>query len=274
MSIETNIVQWGPEDAAAALATQTRNRDISYTTCRRYANDMASGRWTFDASPIRFDSAGRLIDGQHRMTALASLEDANVTITFLVITGLAAESQMVMDQGRVRTTGQQLGMLGTKRANVVAAGVRLYLTLQLGVMFRDNRIANETVTKALVEQWVSENGEAVTFLGDFVGRIIKNDAPPSVSYCAALLFAEKNAQATVEFFGLLANGAGDASHPITVLDKRLQRHRREGIKISNRDVLGLYIQSWNAWRSGRTLSRFPRPRGGTWTVETFPKPAR
>jgi len=274
MSIETNIVQWGPEDAAAALATQTRNRDISYTTCRRYANDMASGRWTFDASPIRFDNNGHLIDGQHRMTALASLGDSDVAIPLLVITGLTAESQMVMDQGRARTTGQQLSMRGIKSANVVAAGVRLYLKLDLGLLFRDNHIANEEVTKALVEQWVFENEETVTFIGDFISSIIKNDAPPSVSYCAALLFTEKNSQATVEFFDRLAHGAGDASHPITVLDKRLQRHRREGIKISSRDTLGLYVQAWNAWRAGRTLSKFPRPRGGTWTAENFPKPVR
>lgn len=274
MPIETSIVQWTPEDAEAALATQVRNRELSYTTCRRYANDMAAGRWTFDASPIRFDTHGRLIDGQHRMTALASLADSSITVPFLVITGLPTGSQMVMDQGRVRTTGQQLAMNGTKRANIVSAGVRLYLVLRHGVLFRDTKLANEVVTKASVEQWVSENEEVVAYLGTFIGKLTKTDAPPSVAYCAAILFSERNRPAAQEFFTLLADGAGDATHPITVLDKRLQRHRREGIKISNRDTLGLYIQAWNAWRGGRTLTKFQRPRNGSWTADTFPKPVR
>ena len=267
--ITTTIEAWGPAEAAAALATMTRNRSISRTVVNRYRNDMAAGRWQFTGESVQFDTDGHLINGQHRATALSELE--GITIPFLVIRGLPPESQMVMDQVRTRQTGQQLQMRGVRNGTVVAGGVRIYLTHHLGLLFRDSKAAQEAITTAYIEQWVEDNKDVVESLNGLLTDIRNSDAPPSVAYAAALIFWAKNPQATSDFFRTLARGGAGEESPITVLDKRLQRHRREGIKISNRDILGLYIQSWNAWRRGHAFSKFQRPRGGHWTEATFPK---
>lgn len=56
------------------------------------------------------------------------------------------------------------------------------------------------------------------------------------------------------------------------LDKRLQRMRREGLKMPERDYLALFILAWNAWRDGKQMSKFQRPRGGRWSEANFPEP--
>ncbi len=272
MTISHTTRKITPAEARLMLASTERNRKLSETVVKRYRNDMLSGRWLFTGDPIRFDSDGHLIDGQHRLAALAGLP-AHSHIEFVVITGLDTETQMVMDQGRIRQAGQQLQMRGIKDAMLVAAGVRLYLSYRHGFLFRDNKLAQEHITTAYIESWVEEHADRVAFLGGFITNIKLTDAPPSVAYAAALIFVQANPMVTEEFFKLLSHGAGGPEHPITVLDKRLQRHRREGIKISSRDVLGLYIQTWNAWRHDKPLTRFQRPRGGTWTVGNFPKVA-
>lgn len=269
--ITTTIETWGPAEAAAALATMKRNRLLSPMTARKYANDMAAGRWQFTGESIQFDEDECLINGQHRCTGLASLPP-ETRITFLVVRGIPDDAQMVMDQGRIRQTGQQLQMRGVRNAAMVAGGVRIFLAHQTGLMFRDNTAAREVITTAYIEEWVQSNRETVESLNEIATFVKASDAPPSVAYAAALIFWKKNPTATVDFFRTLAKGGAREDSSITVLDKRLQRHRREGIKISNRDTLGLYIQAWNAWRKGQTFSRFQRPRGGHWTEATFPKP--
>lgn len=271
MTIKTAIVTWGPAEAAEALETTIRNRRMSRIKVNQYRNDMAAGRWQFTGEGIQFDADGHLINGQHRLTALKELDGTPIRVQFLTIRGLPESAQMVMDQGRVRQAGQQLQLRGVKDSNVVAAGVRLYLTYSTGLMFRDKMIAQEAITTAYIEEWVAEHADIVEAVGSIITNVKASDAPGSVAYAAAVIFVRKNPAAAVDFFRLLAKGAGGESHPITVLDKRLQKHRREGIKISHRDMLGLYIQAWNAWRRGASLTRFQRPRGGNWTEATFPQ---
>ena len=273
MTITTAIVTWGPAEAADALATMTRNRRLSPTKVKQYRNDMLAGRWQFAGESVQFDEEGHLLNGQHRLKALASLEGTAVRLQFLVVRGLPAESQMVMDQVRARQAGQQLQMREVRDANTVAAGVRLWLAYDTGLMFRDAKLAQETITTAYIEEWVLGHLDIVEALYQFLRDIKATDAPGSVAYAAALTFWQRNPAATAEFFRTFAKGAAGESSPITVLDKRLQRHRREGLKISNRDVLGLYVQAWNAWRRGQSLTKFQRPRGGHWTETTFPRAA-
>lgn len=268
--IDTSIEAITPALARVYLATTERNRRLYQTAINKYRNAMESGLWEFTAEPIHFDATGCLINGQHRLTAVSMLPE-EASIPFLVVRGLDQSAQLAMDQGRYRQAGQQLAMLGVKDSNAVAAGVRLYLAYSTGLLFRDNKLAQEAITTSLIERWVGEHADSVDNLGTFFTDIRKNDAPVSVAYAAAITFTQKNPAAAREFFHLLSRGAGGADHPITVLDKRLQRHRREGIAISSRDQLGLFIQAWTAWRKGQALTKFQRPRGGTWTAATFPR---
>lgn len=257
--------------ARRMLTRNTRNRPVAATVVERYRRDMANDRWIYAADPIRFADDGTLLDGQHRLMALAALGDEQgVSLPFLVVRGLSRDSQLVMDQGRKRTAGQQLSLLGVKDANVVAAGVKLHLIRKSGLMFRDNTIASLEISSAAIEQWVTGHEEIIDGINGMIRDLKSNDAPTSVAYAAAIAFWEINPDLCREFFRLLRAGAGE-SHPINSLDKRLQKDRRDKVKLSTRELLGMFFQTWNLWREGRTTTRLQRPAGGHYTATTFPK---
>ena len=264
------IVMVTPDMATRWLTCNTHNRKVRQSVVARYRADMEAGLWTMAADPIRFDRDGILIDGQHRLIALSELPEV-VTIPFLVVRGLPPESQGVMDQGTKRTPGDQLGLLGVKNSNQVAAAVKKYIVWRNGLMFRDQKVAGQ-ITSPQIEQWVTEHAEDVAFFNSIATVVRQNDAPPSISGAAALAFAEIDPVACERFFTLLARGAGGEGHPITTLDKRLQRHRREGLKMPDRDYLALLILAWNAWRDGKSITKFQRPPGGRWSEGNYPEP--
>lgn len=265
----TATVMVSSQTALRWLDRNVRNRPLSPITVAKYARDMSSGQWLFTADPIRFDIDGNLIDGQHRLAAIAECED--LALPMLVVRGLPAETQFKMDQGRRRSTHQQLAMKGVPNATNVAAAVRLHIAWQEGFLFRDNRQSG-MISSPQIEGWLDDHPDELALFNRILTHIRASDAPPSVAGAAAMQFMQIDEAGCREFFHLLATGAGVEGHPIVTLDRRLARIRRDGLKISQRDYLAFFVMSWNAWRQGRTLTKFQRPRGGVWTEATFPVP--
>ena len=107
--ISTQRVKVTPTMAAKWIARNHQNRTLSQKTVDQYAADMAAGKWTFTGQAIIFDAAGRLIDGQHRLTAQIK---ANVTLEWLVVVGVETETRDYIDIGRPRSVGAQLQIKG------------------------------------------------------------------------------------------------------------------------------------------------------------------
>lgn len=258
-----------PKLARALLEKNKRNRNVSSPIVLRYRRDMEMGNWDFAADPIRFDQDGNLLDGQHRLLALSKCPE-DLHLPFLVVEGLNQDSQLVMDQGRKRTTGQQLSMLGIPNGMNVAAGVRLYLLLVNGRIFNAPNEASIVTSTAAVESWVAENRDIVDGLNPLISAMRSTDALPSVCYAAAIAFYQIDKDLCGEFFRLLNVGAGEGN-PINALDKRLQRDRRNSVVNSSRDLLGMFFHTWNLWVKGKSSVRIQKPKNG-YTPENFPEP--
>lgn len=264
------VEQVSPETASKWLLKNTRNRPISQSVVKRYMRDMESGAWNYAADPIRFDIHGNLIDGQHRLAALSELSD--ISLQFLVIRGLDTETQLVMDQGRKRNAGQQLALLGVKNSNNIAAAVKLHIIWDSGMIFKDRK-THDLITSAQIEAWVSSHAWLVEKAQENF-RTIKNiDTNPSITLAAFFKFCQIHSDDTIKFINLLESGAGlEEGSPILALIQRQRKIRREGLVIPPRDMLSFYILAWNAWRDGKSLTKFQRPRGGSWTATSFPIP--
>lgn len=267
--VQHSIIMVDAATATRWLKRNVKNRKIRQGLVARYRSDMAEGRWTFAADPVRFDTAGNLLDGQHRLTALSELEGA--TVPMLVVRGLPTEAQGVMDQGGKRTPGDQLGLKDVTDPNKVAAAAKQLIAWESGYLFRDQKLVGQ-ITTPHIEGWVESHPADVAFLNGLGTLVRQHDAPPSIAAAAAVAFGRIDVQCATEFFTLLARGAGTTGHPIVTLDKRLQAMRRNGVKIPTRDYLAFFILAWNAWRDGRQMAKFQRPRGGRWAEDNFPEP--
>ena len=93
------VMTISPELAQTMLETSPGNRDIRINRVATYSGAMTRGEWMV-AQPLMFDRNGQLRDGHHRLRALI---EADMTLDFLVVTGIREDAYRVMDVGLTRT---------------------------------------------------------------------------------------------------------------------------------------------------------------------------
>jgi hypothetical protein len=91
MTVETI----GPERAEEYLAANRGNRNIVQAQVAAMARDITAGRWMFNAQPICFSRSGRLLNGQHRLSAVL---EAGQPIEVMVMRGLPEEAFETYDK--------------------------------------------------------------------------------------------------------------------------------------------------------------------------------
>lgn len=99
-----------PELAKKYLETSKGNRNLRAGNINKLVSAMASGKFIYDGSPIRFNESGDLIDGHHRLTACVK-SGVPFQTDIAIVPNAAA---MVIDTGAIRSTSDAL---------VFAAGV-------------------------------------------------------------------------------------------------------------------------------------------------------
>ena len=91
MSVETITI----ERAEEYLAANRGNRNIVQAHVAAMARDIGNGRWMFNAQPICFSRSGRLLNGQHRLSAVL---EAGQPIEVLVMRDLPEEAFETYDK--------------------------------------------------------------------------------------------------------------------------------------------------------------------------------
>lgn len=108
------------EMAISWLNKTTRQRNVNKTVVRRYASDMAAGRWVADAAPpILITPEEAVADGQHRLHALLLQADGYVLPS--TVKTVAPEAFVVVDTGHPRSLADTLQMLGHEHTKELSA---------------------------------------------------------------------------------------------------------------------------------------------------------
>jgi hypothetical protein len=108
--VRFSFVHITPEMAAEWLKRNHKNRTLRQSNIDGYILDIKNGAWMTTHQGIAFDADGNLIDGQHRLTAIAS---ARTPVLMVVSTGWTAASGKrktmdAVDRGVARTLADQL----------------------------------------------------------------------------------------------------------------------------------------------------------------------
>ncbi|MFJ9368771.1 hypothetical protein ACIRRA_30695 [Nocardia sp. NPDC101769] len=264
------------EEVDSALARRwlecnPNNRPIRQVRVQQYYDDMVSGRWRFNGEAIKFGPDGELLDGQHRLQAIA--RTTGMSFPMLIVRGLSPEVQVTMDQGAKRTPGDQLTLTGIASHNVtvVAAALRVYMVWMEGNLFGEaSRGTSQSTTK--VVEFASAYPELVTIADRYTALARRLKARPAVACAVAIRLTEIDPIAAAEFVRLWDSGVGlAADSPILALRDRLDSIRVTRLRVSDRDQIGLIVTAWNLWRRGRAVTKLQRPKGG-FTAENFPEP--
>lgn len=252
----------GPEEALEWLANNKNNRTVSQRHVQALARLMTQGNFKFVGDPIRFDVDGNLLDGQHRLEAILASETEH---RMVVITNLDPESNLYMDAGKVRSTGDQMKIaLGAANGNQVAAISRVVMRWQAGDL-----LAQEiTFTTPEVVEWAEPRLDILA-LAERNARAVRAVMPTSKAVCGAVFVQAHHLSPTdaETFFGRLADGADlDFANPIRALRETLLRRGRYD-RLTPGDEVYRYVRAWNAWRNNEELTRIQTNRGGRLTMK-------
>jgi hypothetical protein len=252
----------GPDEAAAMLEHNSRNRSLTAKTTRKYVRAIESNDWPFLGDPIRFDSEGNLLDGQHR---LAAIVETGAVIEFVVVRGIPADSQKYMDGGRTRTAVDQLKIEGMANAPAAAAVATCAMRWDLG----DILAANIKFSTFEVVDWVEEHVDQVEAAVSAANRVrVATGATISI-VGGAHIQATRVATGDVidSFFNGLITGAGlEAGSPILSLRDTVSRNKRDGT-LTRQNELWYTTHAWNSWRAGKKIHKLQLPRGSELTAD-------
>lgn len=145
VSIVTHAIEnVTPEAAELMLAANVKNRRLSQARVNQIANDLIDGRYVFTGDSIKFSVGGELLDGQHRLRAIAQ---SGVAATLLVIRNLPRKSQSAMDTGKSRNVPDVLRMRGHANVNCVAACAKQLMDYPFGANDRPPSISTMSAIK-------------------------------------------------------------------------------------------------------------------------------
>jgi len=257
------IVDLTLELAVELLGRNVKNRPSKSGAIERYAADMVAGRWAFTAEGIKKDWNGNLLDGQNRCQAVIQaneLSDQPISIKVLLVEGLDPESQDRMDNGMVRTLGDQLARHGVSAYSQMAASVRMVVLYEA-----DNNFATTHTKAEMLNHFLANEGEfqgawAVVGLGHNTSGV---NTSVLVAAYYLILRATGDEEATYLFLDGVRSGINlEPGHPALALRSRAQQARLNREKVDNHLMLLTVLRAWNFWRKNRKISKISiRPKG-------------
>ncbi|MBO1076146.1 hypothetical protein [Roseomonas marmotae] len=237
-----------PQIAEAYLTHNTRNRKIVAAHVDAIARDIRAGNWMMNAQPICFARDGRLLNGQHRLSAVIQ---AGEPIEVPVMRGLPEEAYATYDIHAKR--GPQLGSafenFGDKP--LVAAAAVLLWKREL----KPSGVRNAKPTPAEVMKIVEQHPrllEMRTF-----GRKMIEFGRGSVLAYAAYCIERDDPELGRIFLDRFETGADlPRGHLILELRKRMQILRRE--RTSQDEQLKEVLGAWARFKENPDLERLKR----------------
>ncbi len=217
-----------PKVAESMLKQSKGNRRLNEGYVLTLACAMESGTWQPEAGEIVFDSTGALIDGHHRLNAIAVF---GRPVAVLVKRGVDPAVRNVIDTGRTRSLSDLMTMYrpGGEYVSVRRAMLQACLDLYVG----ESRSKPQLRTLDVFDQWHKQFREGIDWVIEAIGGAgLPNHAvqPFRVGPVAgAFAFAHKTNPAKIEAFVLRClNGVSlSAGEPALTL-RNLVLARRSG----------------------------------------------
>lgn len=270
VEITVQLVVVTPEMAEIFLLANERNRNFIHSNTDKLASAMRAGEWEFNGAPIVFDSNGNLVDGQHRLRAVARTQ---VSVPMLIVRGVKpVKAQDVIDVGAKRSLNSALRIRGYANANALAAAANYAIPLiEKGLPQTSTRKPSIPAAVRFVEANPSL-GEVSAPLAERLRHSVALPAGPGAAL--HFVFSLIDPADALDFFTRATKGEGlyegDAIFALrqilspTALAKRSHRH-----SLPMHVRIAYTIKAWNAYRTGVEVKMLRWAPGGA-SPERFP----
>jgi hypothetical protein len=234
-----------------------RNRPISENAVAKYAQEMAAERWVDTAEGLIFGVSGRLLDGQHRLTACVRVNKPFVTsITW----GVPDEYFDRINDSNSRSLADVLHIKGETGSVLLSAGLRFLWIYSRGEIERRDLRKGQIATKPLLEATLDKHPkirQSVKFYSMIKSRPGGLLIPAGMAIGLHYLFSLVDEKKADEFFTRLQSGLElTEDNPIYILRNRLIAGQKEAsTKLTPPAMYYYTVVSWNAYVSGTYVKR-------------------
>ncbi len=243
-----------PAKATEMLKRNDNNRPFTQHTADSYAQQMERGTWPNTGAPITLSKTGRLLDGQHRLSACVKVD---LSINFDIRFGIDDSAFAFIDAGKKRSAGDIFAINGVKNARLMAAATSRLINLQqdwVGGAKSDKQSYKLTAAE-IYTQFLTHHGLP---LSTHFGMIFKAQGAFLESALATALHymcAQKCRRDADIFFTMTSDGIGLKSKrdPVARLRVRLMNNQTADEKFGMRKKAALTLKAWNVFRCGRTM---------------------
>lgn len=241
----------------------TKNRNLREAAVSQMQKDMAEGRWELTGQPIIFDSNGRVIDGHHRLNAIAN---GSVAVPILVVRNARPEAVRRVDTGSSRTAANIAQMDGhTSAANQVALARYLLIHERAGID-KMNTPKNHPTKAECVDEISLRPTMLLSIHKSLLLKKRRWVAPTIAAFCH-YQFYQQNAVLCDRFWDeLTGSGAGlKDTNPVLHLRNRLADNAAAKAKLPTLEIIALFFRAWATYRAGKGMkvlrwrSDGPRP---------------
>ena len=139
------------------------NRRLRPSVVNKYAEDIAAGRWCDEViDPIYFDTEGNLINGQHRLTAIAN-NDLRVNVW--VALGANRETFKYLDSGEKRSAADNVDIPDARCCQAIATRILPITDYGAGIAssYRGNKSHHTTASRIEIQEYMEQHKEDLVY---------------------------------------------------------------------------------------------------------------
>lgn len=263
-TVSSQILDVTPEMAKNWLKDKHQNRAVKTKRVEEFAHAMKNGEWRMNGQSIIFSTAGRLLDGQHRLLAIV---ESGETVRLFVVQGVPEREMVTIDRGTKRSFADVLGIRGCKDPRSLAGAIRVAMALQNGQFMASGVV----YSYENMSEWLAVNQK----IGDSVSRYAskKKRSVLPLSQVAGLhfLMSKKSALLADDFWDRVIEGDGLSKTDIEykLRDRLLNDIRANTVHMLHLEKVALCIKAWNFKRAGQQVERLMWKQDGS-RKEAFP----
>lgn len=223
------------------------NRAMRRNKVERFVRTLKDGRWQTTHQGLLFDKTGALIDGQHRLSAIA---EAGISAEMWVFFGAEAGTFALIDSGTPRARQDILRIDGHTNAVLLAAAAQLTYTIERG-------------SPRGASNYVLENDEVTAFVAKrptlvracaIASNLASKVRGPTAAFAAAAHFTLQHDDGRAEeFWDKMISGVGvaSASDPVHILRERLVKRAYTASQNSRAQCAGDLVLAFNLFIKGK-----------------------
>jgi len=251
VTMETRYIT--PDIAKEMLKFNGYNRPIVEGQVIQLSKQMKNGEWLFDGQPLRFGKDGRLLDGQHRLSAIIMSE---TTQEMVIMRGIDSSAFKVMDTGKLRSTSDIFQIEGIKNHSQAASISKLVYLHSNKLYFGIGRGQTPT-NQQLVEFYLKQDGldNYVSQSKALYNQFSKTLNPTTIG-ALFYLTAQKDVKQAEIFWSKLCTGLSlEGGSPMHYLREFLIENRMSQKKYPRAIIHYAIYYCWNAFRRGEKVTK-------------------